>query len=369
MVDFLRLDFLHKTVDALLYPGGAYLFVRLVTASYAVSAIGRLIPVRRKQVPRFHRKPLRTAGIATVAVGIAVAATACTTTLIPAFRPRSARHTAAAPPAHTAPALRLGVFEPGEEATYKPVDQFAAAVGRQPDILLTYSGWHEPFHFHFADMAWAHHAEPFIQIEPVGVSLSSIVQGRSDGYLRSYADQVRAYGHPVILSFAAEANGNWYKWGWTHTPPSVWRAAWRHVVTIFRRQHATNVTWLLTFFESFPGSGPIHDYWPGAKWVNWVGIDGYYYHPRDTFASVFGADIKQIRRVTNAPILISETAVGPDTGDQARRIASLFTGIQKNHLLGLVWFDKNQYEGIYHQRWRLENNPAAVAEFRKAMKS
>jgi beta-mannanase len=25
--------------------------------------------------------------------------------------------------------------------------------------------------------------------------------------------------------------------------------------------------------------GPLRDYWPGAAYVNWIGIDGYYYGP------------------------------------------------------------------------------------------
>jgi hypothetical protein len=32
--------------------------------------------------------------------------------------------------------------------------------------------------------------------------------------------------------------------------------------------------------------------------------------------------------------------------------------------LGLVWFDIAQSDGIYHQDWRIEGNPAAQAAFR-----
>ena len=39
-----------------LKPGGPYWYVRLVTAAYAVSAIGRLIPLKRKQVPGYRRR-------------------------------------------------------------------------------------------------------------------------------------------------------------------------------------------------------------------------------------------------------------------------------------------------------------------------
>jgi hypothetical protein len=47
---------LDTVIRAFLRPGGPYLYLRLVTAAYAVSAIGRLIPVKRKQVPGYRRR-------------------------------------------------------------------------------------------------------------------------------------------------------------------------------------------------------------------------------------------------------------------------------------------------------------------------
>jgi hypothetical protein len=45
---------IHETIAAFFRPSGPYLYVRLVTAAYALSAIGRLIPVKRKQVPGYR---------------------------------------------------------------------------------------------------------------------------------------------------------------------------------------------------------------------------------------------------------------------------------------------------------------------------
>ena len=57
---------------ALFEPGGPYLFVRLVLVGYAISAIGRLIPVRRKQAAEYRRRPARMAALG--ATGLAAAA-------------------------------------------------------------------------------------------------------------------------------------------------------------------------------------------------------------------------------------------------------------------------------------------------------
>ena len=100
-----------------------------------------------------------------------------------------------------------------------------------------------------------------------------------------------------------------------------------------------------------------------------VGIDGYYARPSDTFSSVFGAVIGQVRKLTSKPVLISETANGPDSGAQREtQIRRLFAGVKSDHLLGFVWFDQAQKGSPYHQDWRLEDDPAALAAFRAAAK-
>lgn len=348
--------------------------MRLVTASYAISAIARLIPTKRKQVPGYRPRIPAVVWYSGTAV-LTAAVVACAFVFVPTPSPAPHPATAGQPPApqHRVRAwrpvragLHLGVFEPDATTSYQEVTTFAAAVHREPDLVLCYSGWGEPFLTRFAETAYAHGAAPVVQMyPPARGSLAGIAAGRRDRYLRRYAAQVRAFGHRVILSFAPEPNGPWYHWGWTHTPAATWVAAWRHVVRVFRRAGATNVTWLLTLNIAFPHSGPLADYWPGSRYVDWVGIDGYYVRRADTFATLFRPTVRAVRRLTHKPLLISEAAVGPRAG-QARGISNLFAAVRRYRLTGLIWFDKRQHQGIYHQDWRLEDNPRAMARFRRA---
>ena len=100
---------------------------------------------------------------------------------------------------------------------------------------------------------------------------------------------------------------------------------------------------------------PIRNWWPGAKYVTWVGIDGYYYRPDRHFRQRLRHHHDQVRTFTSDPILLSETAVGPHA-HQYVKITDLFNGMGQYHALGLVWFDKAQHDGIYHQDWRLEDS-------------
>lgn len=299
---------------------------------------------------------MRRVPVAAAAAAISLAVTGCLTPLT-SQQPLTPAPTPATP--------LVGVYEPGAPGSWSPITEFTNATGVKPRIVVYYSAWNDPFSTSFAQEAWDHDAYVLVQLEPKGVTLASIAAGGSDAYLRSYADAVVAFGHPVILSFGHEMNGNWYSWGNGHTSAATFVAAWRHVVRAFRAAGAANVTWLWTVNSIKGAPSPLSRWWPGAAWVDWIGIAGYYFRPTDTFGSVFGSTIAVIRTLSNAPLMIAETAVGT-TPNRESQIAALFANVRAERLAGVVWFDKAQHAGLYHQDWRLENDPSALAAFTAA---
>jgi mannan endo-1,4-beta-mannosidase len=275
-------------------------------------------------------------------------------------------------PQSSAPSSYLGVYVAGVPGSYAGVSAFTAATGVSPGLVVYYSGWQERFQPGFAGQAAGHGAVPLVQMEPTGASLAAIASGRYDAYLRSYAAAVRSFGRRVILSFGHEMNGYWYSWGYRHTSPAVFVAAWRHVVTVFRRQGVRNVTWLWTvnIIDTHGGIASPGPWWPGSRYVNMVGVDGYYLKPGWTFASLFGPTIKAVRALTLDPVLISETGAAPAVGQPAK-IADLFAGVRAYGLLGFVWFDAIAHRELprYGVRdWRL-TGPEAFAAFRRGARA
>ena len=242
--------------------------------------------------------------------------------------------------------------------------QFQQATGVRPDIVEHYARPGTAFSANFAAGAI-----PLIQLMPYDVSLASIANGGEDDWLRSYARAVAGYQRAVILGFAPEMNGSWYSWGATHASPAEYIAAWRHVVTVFRGQGASNVTWLWTVNVSIVASGDspsngvaaVTPWWPGAGWVDWAGIDGYFYRSQETFGIVFGNTLDQIHALTTKPVLISETAVAPGAG-KAAKIPGLFAGAYAAGTVGLVWFDLRG-----NRDWPLDDDQPALAAFRAAV--
>jgi mannan endo-1,4-beta-mannosidase len=323
-------------------------------------------PVRHRGRKNPHRRRRRivTAGVAIIAA-VAIAAGV-------SLYNKSANPTKPTGPlpVHlpTTPGSYLGLFMAGVPASYAGVRAFTNATGARPDVVMYYSGWYMPFPLGFATTAADNGAVPLVQMNPskqgTKISIADIASGRYDAYLSAYAEAVRAYGHPVILSFGHEMNGPWYQWGYTHTSPTEFVAAWRHIVTLFRALGARNVTWLWTInIVNNTQDGripPPASWWPGSSYVNWVGIDGYYLQSSWQFDPLFGPTIAQVHELTSDPILIAETGVTP-AADQPAKIADVFAGIHLYGLLGFVYFDATNYQGLNFSI----SSPAAVAAFRQ----
>jgi hypothetical protein len=257
----------------------------------------------------------------------------------------------------------LGVYVPGGPASVTGLTTFGSKTGTRPNVAVYYSGWLEPFQSTFAAELSARGVTPLVQIDPTGIDLASITHGRYNKYLASYAQAVRTYGHPVIISFGHEMNGGWYPWGNGKTSPADFVAAWQHIVKVFRSWGAYNVTWLWTVNSLAGGPGQAaapQAWWPGAAYVTWVGIDGYYYYPAERFTTLFGTTISVIRSFTHDPVLITETGVAPGAG-KAATIGRLFAAARSAGVLGVVYFDAKGYRD-----WRIDSDATALAAFRKA---
>lgn len=244
-----------------------------------------------------------------------------------------------------------------------PLRTFERLSGVKPQIEENYWAFGEPFPSGWARTLLRQGILPLIQINPRRESPAAITAGRYDSYLRRFAAEVRALGAPVALSFAHEMNGSWYPWGFKHVQPGVFVAAWRHVHYVLGAAGARRVIWVWTVAHTAPQAGrlfaPVRPYWPGAAYVNWVGLDIYYSNPRTMFRTAFVPTIAAVRRFTREPILLTETAV-PNQYDQLQQISNLFAGARAARLLGVIWYDQDA-----RMSWELNNRPAAVAAFRR----
>jgi hypothetical protein len=246
----------------------------------------------------------------------------------------------------------------------KNVAEVAKDVGTGFQLVEFYNAFgSHPFQQKEAEQAVSLDAIPVIQLNPRTVPLSQIAAGKYDGYLRKYAGAVRRFHCRVVLSFGHEMNGRWYSWGCRHTSGAVFIAAWRRIVTDMRS--ATNITWLWTVNVEFGRDCLLVSRWPGGKYVDWVGVDGYLRSPGTNYSDTFGPTIGRLRRLApGKPLLVAETGVLPGPG-QGQRILNIYHGAAGSHMLGVIYFDgATRQFGDY----RPQDNPAALTAFRAGLR-
>ena len=246
------------------------------------------------------------------------------------------------------------------------VASFRSYTGAHLRLVEFYNPFPGPFQRAEAQQIVDLHALPLIQLNPRRITMAQVAAGGYDSDIRSYAEQVKAFRCHVVLSFGHEMNGWWYPWGLPDTPPSVFKAAWRHFHDVFAAEGVRNVIWSWDPTHQYSQFRPAEvataasEWYPGNKYVNWIGFDGYIGGGQN-FKEIFRYQLRDIRRVTRKPVYLAETGVG-DGSHEATQVANLFAGIRRWHLIGLVWFDLNRKNS-----WTIEGKPAKDAAFRKAI--
>ena len=289
----------------------------------------------------------------------------------------------------------LGVFAPtlpkdgGKASDTSGLESFDAAVHHRATLTVAYVNWGSRFPARYIGDAAKVGARTLLELEPRGKGVPTLHQlaaGMGDNWLKEFAASIAETQIPFTLSFGPEMNGTWYAYGSGNNAARDYVRAYRHVhdelindvgqyLPPARAAGLVRFMWQPSAMHGSTAS-PI-PYWPGAKYVNLIGLDGYYYHPTDTFHGIFARTIQLLRKLTpKTRIMIGETAVGPKTGHQAAGIKDLFAGIKHNKLAGLIWFNRNQLKisygkgkRIYHQNWRLQNHPSALRAFIRALKA
>ena len=238
---------------------------------------------------------------------------------------------------------------------------FARTTGVRPEVLEYYSVFGDGFDPARASIPVSQRAVPLLQWIPRRTQLAAIAAGHYDRYLQRFASNVRRFSCPILLSFAHEMNGPWWSWGKGRQSAADYRAAWRHIYTVFAAARARNVIWVWNPNVSTPSqaAAPPGPWWPGARYVSMIALDGYDWSATDTYASVFHATLAAVRAIApGKPVMIAETGAYPGA-IMAQRIHGLFSGAVASHLAGIIYFDH-----LGHNDWRLEGHPAAIAAFR-----
>jgi glycosyl hydrolase family 26 len=247
--------------------------------------------------------------------------------------------------------LALGVYIPEGPRQPGKLDRYGRLLGRSPAIVSDYKQWDfAPFVKSELREVWERGAVPMITWEPMSYfgnryPLRAIAHGRFDRYARRAARAAASWGHPVLLRFAHEMNGDWYDWGRGVRGNTArrYKRAWRRLVRIFRGQGADNVRWVWCPNVNQGGNMPFRRFFPGDAWVDWVGLDGFnwgYGGVSYSFREIFAGSYRTLSRISRRPLMIAETGAG--NRGKARWIRQAL-GRQlapMRRIEALVWFNE-----------------------------
>ena len=288
---------------------------------------------------------------------------------------------AAAVPALRAATLRFGAGTPGGPAASAELDEVAVLAGEAPSIVLSYKDFNQAPPLAELDAVHARGAVTLVTWEPwtwgfgtnqPKFSLDRIAAGDFDEYLRLWGTALAGWGHPVMLRFGHEMNGDWYPWseGVNGNGSGDYAAAWRHVHDIVTSAGAHNITWVWNPNVPYGGSTPLDGLYPGSAYVEAVALDGYNWGTSAPWGGwtrpwqLFADGLGQLRSLApGKQILIAETSSAEQGGSKAAWNAELVYYLASQpDITALVWFHFNK-----EADWRIDSSTPSATSLASAL--
>lgn len=295
------------------------------------------------------------------------------------------------PPGPTYPeGKEFGFVIPEDQLDSMPQVSEELLGGRTPDRFTYYKAWAQVPEFDPAvpDKITDLGMQPLLTWEPMNAlrepnraedpvyQLQTIINGEHDDYIRSWAVDIKEWGKPLWIRFAHEMNLDIYPWcgGCNGNSPEEYIQAYQHVHDIFTDVGATNVKWNWSVNIVSDTTVPLDQLYPGDKYVDEVGIDGYnggteqdwggWTAPQD----LFGPTLEQVEQIApDKPIHITETGSSMQGGDRADWVRDLFEQVKSNpNIKGFTYFNLSK-EGGGEGNWKLEAAPESAQAFREEL--
>jgi hypothetical protein len=165
---------------------------------------------------------------------------------------------------------------PGGPAAYiaGQLSGFGAAVGHRPALVHVYTAFARPVPVKALQAVSAAGATPLLDWNCTDTA--QVASGADDAHITAYARSLKAYGSPVLLRWFWEMNLPIRKdlTCLGSGGPSTYVAAWRHIWTLFQQVGVPNVAFVWCPGIS-AGVASMAPFYPGASYVDWIGVDGY----------------------------------------------------------------------------------------------
>lgn len=276
------------------------------------------------------------------------------------------------------------------------IKEYVTLAGKKPVWICFSDNWFTGIEFPYktAGMISGLGYIPFLRMLPWSdynlersdpvYNLQKIIDGKFDDELIQYAKDVADFEKPIIIAFGVEMNGNWFPWsgffnGGNKNGAEKFRNAYRHIINIFRKQSALNVTWA---FHPNYNSQPEEEwnnmsaYYPGDEYIDWIGVSVYGAQKQsDTWKRFYEemdvayTELEQISK--SKPIAVFEFGVIENTekyekAEWIKGAFSIITSGKYPRIKAISWWHSNfENEDSKLSMMRIDSSPESLAEYRK----
>jgi mannan endo-1,4-beta-mannosidase len=283
--------------------------------------------------------------------------------------------------------LRWGIFEP------EAPDQLAKLSGLEKyfqysfDIVVRYQSLDTGFPKEAIQNAHKHGklVELTLQTMHYGQDNSSItydiLNGEYDDYLHQYAEDIRAFGHPILFRLNNEMNGDWVVYSSYHSSKDtdLYQEVWRYIHSIFRAHGVDNVLWVWNpNHRSLPEFAWNDEllYYPGDEYVDIVGMTAYNtgtYYSGETWSSfkqLYDPLYERYTSLFDKPLMITEFASSSIGGDKAAWIEDMFLHIrQYPRIKAAIWWSHVDLDGSTVSRiYRIDESKEVMDRFANGLR-
>lgn len=277
-----------------------------------------------------------------------------------------------------------GLYLPGDFSTVlRKAQEYQLFLGKRIRLLSFYFAW--GYGKERPDLAGIHRVirsgfipmitwEPWrLQTLPQGdqpenqpaFSLSEILKGRYDDYIRKWALDLKELQSPIFFRPMHEMNGNWYPWcgNVSENKPAEYIETWRYIRSIFREVKNDRLTWVWSPYAHSVPEEPGNEmgkYFPGIQEVDWLGLDGYNWGTSrewsrwQSFQEIFQKGYDRLEQLApGKPLMIAETGCAEEGGAKGKWIEEAFEVLKSRfaRFKAMVWFNVDK-----ECDWRIESS-------------
>lgn len=273
----------------------------------------------------------------------------------------------------------IGAFL-ADNPTAEDIRKFKTAFGKKPFFIAVFIGWGELLKEKTIKDIYSEGSVLMVTLEPWNpaggepLDYDKIISGGYNDYVVSFARQIKSVPGTVFIRFAHEANGDWYPWSVSKIGTQKYIALYRYLKDKFDALGVVNAKWIFSInHEDVPAdrNNNYLDFYPGDKYVDYVGIDGYNWGNTKpwsrwlSFDEIFSDCYREITRKIKKPVLITEFSSTSGGGDKAAWIKDALNTIKKmKDVKGFVLFNQDK-----ETDWSLSAYTLSGRNFKQQLKS